>query len=39
MVAVRTNAGAIVTHTYDDIKLMVSSDENGNFLKLFLYRL
>jgi hypothetical protein len=39
---IRTNAGAIVTqYTYDDIieAYVVSSDENGNFLKLFLYRL
>jgi hypothetical protein len=35
-------AGAIVTqYTYDDIieAYVVSSDENGNFFKLFLYRL
>jgi hypothetical protein len=38
---IRTNAGAIVTqYTYDDIiGLCGFSDENGNFLKLFLYRL
>jgi hypothetical protein len=31
---IRTNAGAIVTHTYDIIEAyVVSSDENGNFFK------
>jgi hypothetical protein len=41
MVEIRTMPAIVTQYTYDDIieAYVVSSDENGNFLKLFLYRL